>query len=162
MTSTTPTVLAVYPGGASTGPSMLPGWTRAPSAGAGYFGRVRGGETSGDRADELFVIERNGTVLRPMILLGTPGAAVTLTPSAAVLSTAGTRSLAPYSASPGDVDGDGIGDFAGSATFVQAYGFPGMAVYQSGSGGWMTGAVRFAPVAMGTLGSTAVSSAVID
>jgi hypothetical protein len=149
-------VLATW-AGAATGLPMTPGWTLSTPVGADFLPVVRAGESSGDSAAEVLLIERGMsagvTTFAPRVLRGRAGA-VALTPSPVVIDVAAAQGLGAYLGFSGDTDGDGLGDFSVGTPFVRDYGYGGFGLLRGGASGWEAGRARFVPVAVGTLGRT--------
>ena len=149
-------VLATW-GGVATGLPMAPGWTFPTPSGTDFLPAVRAGESSGDTAAEVLLIERRtsgtSTVLQPKVLLGRVGA-VELTASPAVIDVSEAQGFSPFLGFSGDTDGDGFGDFSLGTPFVRAYGYGGFGVLRGGASGWAAGGARFVPLGVGTLGRT--------
>lgn len=147
-------LLATWAGAAS-GLPTTPGWTLPTPAGTDYLPTVRAGESSGDSAAEVLLIERSAsagtTVFQPRVLRGRVGT-VELTPSAAAIDVSAAQGLGTYLGFSGDTDGDGLGDFSVGTSFVRDYGYGGFGLLRGGASGWEAGAARFVPVAVGTLG----------
>jgi hypothetical protein len=88
------------------------------------------------------------------VVRASAGATISLTPSMAAIDLTATRGAGQYTIAPGDVDGDGMSEFALQAPFVSAYGYSGFTMLTSGAAGWSAGASTPIPVALGRQGSS--------
>lgn len=150
---------AVFAGDPSTTLATSAGWTLASPMSGAFIGAIRASDSTGDDAAEVLLVERTGTspnyVFSPRVFRASAGAAISLTPSMAAIDLSASRGAGQYAIAPGDINGDGVGDFALGAPFVGAYGYSGFTVLSSGAAGWSAGASTPIPVALGTLGSSA-------
>jgi hypothetical protein len=153
----TPSLAAAFAGGPA-GLSVTAGWTLQSASATAFMGGVRAGDSTGDDAADVLIVERSGTspnfVQTPRVFLGSAGA-LALTPSASVIDTSGTRTLAHFVSYVGDTNGDSAGDFALTSSFVTLYGYSGFGLLLGGGSGWMAGNATFVPVTATTRGSAA-------
>jgi hypothetical protein len=158
-----PSQAAVFAGDGASTLAMTAGWTLGSAAGATFLGAIRAGDSTGDDAAELLIVERTGTspnfVFSPRVYVSTAGAAITLAPSMTAIDLGAVRGVGQYAIAPGDLNGDGRGDFAVNTSFVNAYGYGGFVQLLSGAAGWSAGFGSAVPVGLGTLGSGASNEA---
>lgn len=159
--TTAPAQAAVFAGDSAMTLSASAGWTLASPASGTFIGAIRAADSTGDDAAEVIFTERTGTspnyVLAPRVYRSSAGATISLAPSMTPIDLSAVRGVGQYTTAPGDVDGDGLTDFALGAPFVNAYGYSGFTLLTSGAAGWAAGAATAIPVALGTLGSSASS-----
>ncbi len=153
----TPSLAAAFVGGPA-GLAASAGWTLQSASATAFMGGVRAGDSTGDDAADVLIIERSGTspnfVQTPRVYSGAAGA-LTLTPNATAIDISGSRTLAHFVSYGGDTNGDGAGDFAVTSSFVTLYGYSGFGLLLGGASGWMAGSATFVPVTATTRGSAA-------